>query len=63
MYVATHDAVGRVVSGAFGKSSGRAPWYLEPEGVVVGLTGEALEAEVDAWALRFPDRVRTTKAN
>ena len=57
MYVATHDAVSRVVSGAFGKSSGRPPWYLVPEGKILGLTGAALEADVDSWALAFPGRV------
>lgn len=58
MYVATHDAVSRVVSGAFGKGSGRDPWYLRPEGMVVGVDAAAAEAAYERLASRFPNRVK-----
>lgn len=58
MYVATHDAVSRVLAEAFGQARGSArAWYLEPETRPVGLTGAELEAELDAMALRHPGRV------
>lgn len=58
MYVATHDAVSRVVSGAFGKGSGRDPWYLRPEGALVGMDAAAAEAAFEKLASRYPNRVR-----
>lgn len=57
MYVATYDAVSRILSAAFGKGSGRDPWYLRPEGTLVGMTPELAEAAFDRLAARFPNRV------
>lgn len=58
-YQATGDAVGEVLSAAFGKMPATRPWYTrDPEKPEVqGLTGAALEAAIDALALQFPDQV------
>lgn len=61
MYIATHDAVSRIVAGAFAKKGARgprAPWYLEPEGgPTPGLTGAELEAATRRLGRAFPGRV------
>lgn len=56
MYVATHDAVSRVVGAAFGKGSRSTPWYLRPEGDLVGMDAAAREAAFEKLAARFGDR-------
>lgn len=58
MYVATHDAVSRVVAGAFGKGGRRDPWYLRPDGVLFGMDAAASEAAFDRLASRYPNRVK-----
>lgn len=59
MYVATHDAVSRVVSGAFGKGGGRVdPWYLRPDGKLVGMTPDRSEEAYEKLASRYPNRVK-----
>lgn len=61
MYLATSDAVSRIVTSAFAKRGSqrqRAPWYLEPEGgPAKGLSGAELEAATRRLGRVFPGRV------